>query len=97
MAHTSIRAIGDIYVRRLASAARRHCSGNDCLVVVRHGAKGCTYTDAKVSGQVPGIAVEAVDTTGAGATHIGVLLAGLLHGFKIQDALVRANAPPRGR
>jgi sugar/nucleoside kinase (ribokinase family) len=41
---------------------------------------------------VPGFPVRAVDTTGAGDAHTGVLAAGLLGGLSLPSAVRRANA-----
>ena len=42
--------------------------------------------------EVPALAIDAVDTTGAGDTFIGVLAAGLDQGLALQAALRRASA-----
>ncbi|MDW7982222.1 MAG: PfkB family carbohydrate kinase [Thermomicrobium sp.] len=48
------------------------------LVVVTHGAAGCTYLTANGQGTVPGFPVRVVDTTGAGDGFVAGLLVGLL-------------------
>ncbi len=48
------------------------------LLVITHGPAGCTYFTANSGGKLPGFAVEAVDTTGAGDGFVAGLLAGLL-------------------
>ena len=66
----------------------------DQLLVLRDGARGCTVSGGECGPQpraVPAPAVQAVDTTGAGDTHTGVLLAGLLQGRPVLDALRRAT------
>ncbi|MEJ5197844.1 MAG: PfkB family carbohydrate kinase [Anaerolineae bacterium] len=50
------------------------------LLVVTEGAAGCAYFTPDASGRVPGFAVQAVDTTGAGDGFVAGLLAGLLDG-----------------
>ncbi|GAA1438347.1 PfkB family carbohydrate kinase [Leifsonia poae] len=63
-------------------------------VVVRDAANGCWITD-QVSAppvHVPGFAVDAVDSTGAGDTHGGVLAAALSRGDDLAAAARRANA-----
>ncbi|EOD69752.1 PfkB family carbohydrate kinase [Amycolatopsis vancoresmycina] len=62
------------------------------VAVVREGAKGCRVHEHGRITDVPGFAVDAVDTTGAGDTHCGVLAAELLRGSTLLDAAVRANA-----
>jgi ribokinase len=61
-------------------------------VIVRDGAAGCLVTLDGTTTHVPGIPVEAVDTTGAGDAHCGVLAAELLRGADLIDAAARANA-----
>jgi ribokinase len=61
-------------------------------VLVRDGAAGCLLTRDGRTEHVPGIAVEAVDTTGAGDAHCGVLAAELLRGADLRAAAARANA-----
>ncbi|GMA95802.1 sugar kinase [Pseudolysinimonas kribbensis] len=57
-------------------------------VLIRRGAGGCTVDGVTV----PGFAVDAVDTNGAGDVHVGVFLAGLGAGLDAVDAARRANA-----
>ncbi|HEY4146871.1 ribokinase [Pinirhizobacter sp.] len=62
------------------------------MVVVTLGARGCR---ALVHGDVivqPGFAVDAVDTTGAGDTFCGTLVAALSHRLPFDTALQRATA-----
>jgi ribokinase len=61
-------------------------------VIVRDGAAGCLVTRDGTTTHVPGIPVEAVDTTGAGDAHCGVLAAELLRGADLAEAAARANA-----
>lgn len=72
-------------VRPLAPAA---------LVVVRDGANGCVASGSPLAEPlaVPAPRVAAVDTTGAGDTHTGVLLAELALGRDVPTALARATA-----
>ncbi len=52
------------------------------LLVITRGPAGCTYFTPNSRGQLPGFAVEAVDTTGAGDGFVAGVLAGLLdHGL----------------
>ena len=63
------------------------------LIVRRTGAHGCLLRP--VGGEpieVPGFVREVVDTTGAGDTHTGVLVAGLIDGLDVVEAARRANA-----
>lgn len=63
-------------------------------VVVREGSSGCLATGGSLAERVisvPAPAVDAVDTTGAGDTHTGVLLAELARGSVLDDALLLAN------
>jgi sugar/nucleoside kinase (ribokinase family) len=66
---TDLRAASHLLAGRL---------GHDAAVVVRDGGAGCLVTTGGTTTAVPGFAVTAVDTTGAGDTHCGVLAAELL-------------------
>jgi ribokinase len=64
------------------------------VLVVREGAAGCLATGGDLGERVvtvPAPRVRAVDTTGAGDTHTGVLLAELARGRPVEDALDTAN------
>ena len=64
------------------------------MVVVRDGPDGCVATGGPLGDRVvvrPAPRVVAVDTTGAGDAHTGVLLAGLLTGVGPDAALATAN------
>jgi sugar/nucleoside kinase (ribokinase family) len=60
--------------------------------VVRLGAGGCLVATGGEVVAVPGHAVEAVDTNGAGDAHTGVLIAALLAGAPPLRAAARADA-----
>ncbi|WP_206789310.1 PfkB family carbohydrate kinase [Amycolatopsis sp. MtRt-6] len=62
------------------------------VAIVREGANGCRVHEHGRITHVPGFPVDAVDTTGAGDTHCGVLAAEVLRGSSLLDAAVRANA-----
>lgn len=62
------------------------------LTVVTRGARGCTaYTDGETI-DVPAHPVDVVSTLGAGDVFHGALLASLVRGLELRDALVHANA-----
>lgn len=61
------------------------------LTVVTRGDRGCTgYADGEAI-DVPGFAVDAVSTLGAGDVFHGALLACLWRGLSFRESLVRAN------
>lgn len=71
--------------------AGRHARGG---VVVRTGAAGCVVVLRSPGGapqRIMAPAVEVVDTTGAGDTHVGVFVAGLAGGLDPQAAARRAT------
>ncbi|MBR8744314.1 PfkB family carbohydrate kinase [Nocardiopsis sp. MG754419] len=73
-----------------ASALSRRTGG---VVVLRTGAQGCVVaTPGTDPARVPGFAVEAVDTNGAGDAHVGVFTAALAEGETPERAARRANA-----
>ena len=61
-------------------------------VIIRLGPEGCLVAVDDVVVQVPGFAVEAIDTNGAGDAHTGAFLAGLAAGEAPTAAALRANA-----
>ncbi|MCU1527454.1 MAG: sugar kinase [Frondihabitans sp.] len=92
---------------RLMTGAERAATGADVLLarlveaspglqraaIVRDGAEGCwVATSGGPLERIPGFAITAVDTTGAGDTHCGVLCAALSRGSSLADAARRANA-----
>jgi fructokinase len=62
----------------LEAGARRLWHPHLRLLVVTLGQAGCAYFTPQLSGRVPGFAVKAVDTTGAGDGFVAGLLKGLL-------------------
>ncbi|HEX4359035.1 MAG TPA: PfkB family carbohydrate kinase [Pseudonocardia sp.] len=61
-------------------------------VLVRDGAAGCWLAAGGPPELIPGVAVTAVDTNGAGDAHCGVLAAELLRRADLATAVARANA-----
>ena len=77
----------------LAEAARALGRRARGAGLVRDGAAGCWVAeDGREPVLVPGFAVDAVDTNGAGDAHAGVLVAALLRGDALLSAVRRANA-----
>ena len=79
--------------RRLGGtdALRQACP--QALIVRRTGVHGCVLHPVGAEPtEVPGFVRGVVDTTGAGDTHTGVLVAGLLDGLDVVEAARRANA-----
>lgn len=64
----------------------------DVLMVVRDGPQGCWIHHGAERLHVPGFAVKAVDSNGAGDAHAGVFVAGLAQGLTAHEAARRANA-----
>lgn len=64
----------------------------DVLMVVRDGPQGCWIQQSGERRHVPGFAVKAVDSNGAGDAHAGVFVAGLAQGLPAHEAARRANA-----
>lgn len=62
------------------------------VVVVTLGARGCCARQGRHHLLQPAFAVEPVDTTGAGDTFCGVLVAGLARGSTLAEALRSASA-----
>jgi sugar/nucleoside kinase (ribokinase family) len=66
--------------------------GDDAVVVVRDGPRGCHVREAGHTAYLPGIPQEPVDTNGAGDCHTGVLVAERAGGTDWVTAARRANA-----
>jgi fructokinase len=61
-------------------------------VVLKRGAAGSVYADRKQRIEAPAFEVTEVDPTGAGDCFCGTLLACMVRGLPIEQALFRANA-----
>jgi len=72
-----------------AHVARRLRQG---MIVTRGAAGSTAFLAAGARLDIPALAVEAVDTTGAGDTFVGVLAAGLDQALALDAALRRASA-----
>lgn len=66
--------------------------GAHSLVVVRDGERGCAGANEDGLSLAPGFVAEVVDTNGAGDVHNGVVIAELLMGSTLNEAMLRANA-----
>ncbi len=75
-----------------ASALRSRLGRPDGGVVVRLGPAGCLVATADAVRTVAGFAVDAVDSNGAGDTHLGAFTAALASGAGAPEAAVFANA-----
>jgi ribokinase len=73
----------------LTEVARRL---RQALVVTRGGKGSIAFLSGGTTIEVPALAIEPVDTTGAGDTFSGVLAAGLDAGLALEPALRRATA-----
>jgi sugar/nucleoside kinase (ribokinase family) len=69
----------------------RECGGFE-RVVVRDGAQGCASASEDGLLRAPGFEAHVVDTNGAGDVHNGVVIAELMMGTALDEALLRANA-----
>lgn len=80
-------------IERLGSPGALRSAAPRALIVRRTGVHGCElWTVEGEHIEVPGFARDVVDTTGAGDTHTGVLVAGLMDGLDVVTAARRANA-----
>ena len=77
--------------RAAVLATLRARLGASAVVCLRLGSDGCVVAGAGERYDVPAPAVRAVDSTGAGDCHTGVLVAGLAEGLPIERAAQRAT------
>ena len=90
LAKTGLRDTDDHV--RFVEAARSLRAGKDNIICVTLGRRGVVALVSDEPLIIPGRAVEAVDTTGAGDCFVGAVAAQLARGKSIRDALVYANA-----
>lgn len=75
----------------LQEALRADCNGN--LVVATRGAQGSVgYSESEGYAEAAGFRVDVVSTLGAGDVFHGALLAQIIEGRRLTEALMRANA-----
>jgi ribokinase len=92
---TEIEALTGQPVATLAdaeAAARALLRRGPPTVIVTLGSRGVLVADAAAVEHIPAVAVEAVDSTGAGDAFIGSLAVFLGEGLPLPEALRRANA-----
>lgn len=90
---SSPHASGAALARSVLSTAP-HDPDHRRAVVVREGASGCVIAGGELDERIEEVTapvVDAVDTTGAGDAHAGVLLAALLGGAGLLEAAMIAN------
>jgi len=75
-----------------AAAAQALARGRSGGAVVRDGAAGCLVATAEGCTRIAGFRVDAIDTNGAGDTHVGSFIAALHHGGDPLEAARQANA-----
>ena len=90
----SVEALRFTGAEEIASALDRLSEHlpKDVLIVVRDGPQGCWIQQQGERRHVPGFAVKALDSNGAGDAHAGVFVAGLAQGLNAHEAARRANA-----
>ncbi|MBO0812438.1 MAG: ribokinase [Microlunatus sp.] len=72
-------------------AAQELLSRGPGAVLITLGEDGCVVADADGTDHLPGVAVEAVDSTGAGDAFVGALGYFLARGDELREAARRAN------
>ncbi len=77
---------------KILDAARRLQASPEQIICVTLGKRGVVALAGRDELTVPGRAVQAVDTTGAGDCFVGALAAQLADGTPLRDALAYANA-----
>ena len=77
--------------RTVAEKAHRLFALTQSPVMVTLGGQGTYYVDGTATGQVPAQNVPVVNTIGAGDTHCGGIIAGLMAGLALPEAIKQAN------
>ncbi len=91
LTQTSLEAPGTALT--VLAKARALVKQGPRVVIVTLGSQGCiAYTAEGTTLAVPSLPVEVVDTTGAGDTFVGILVAYLARGVGLAQALHAANA-----
>lgn len=92
LTHVDVLLLNAVEAAQLEESLGRGVAdlGVDAVVITK-GSAGAEWVGAERFA-VPGHAVEAVDTTGAGDTFAGYLAAGLAEGLAPEQAMVRAGA-----
>lgn len=93
MVHCNEDEIGKIMPdgRTVAEKAYRLFALTQSPVMVTLGDQGTYYVDGTATGQVPAQNVPVVNTIGAGDTHCGGIIAGLMAGLTLPQAIKQAN------
>ncbi|MCZ2119471.1 PfkB family carbohydrate kinase [Levilactobacillus brevis] len=93
MVHCNEDEIGKIMPdgRTVAEKAYRLFALTQSPVMVTLGDQGTYYVDGTATGQVPAQNVPVVNTIGAGDTHCGGIIAGLMAGLALPQAIKQAN------
>ena len=74
-----------------SAAARTLLEHGAGRVIIKLGAKGCLLAEGDELRQIPGVPVQAVDTTGAGDAFAAGLVAALLKGDNLDEACRAGN------
>ncbi|HBE42083.1 MAG TPA: ribokinase [Bacteroidales bacterium] len=85
---TGIKVTNEMTAEKAANELQRRGVKN---VIITLGSRGAFVKSEAFTGIVPGIAVEAVDTTAAGDVFNGALAVAFSEGKKIKDAVIFAN------
>jgi sugar/nucleoside kinase (ribokinase family) len=75
---------------RMVAEFRKHMR-NEAIIGIKLDAEGCYVDGGRGGRHIPAYPIEVVDTTGAGDTWFGALLAGLRRGMGVDDAGRLAN------
>ena len=79
-------------IEQAMQAARHLQERGTPVVIIKMGRQGCVIADGGEITHIPGFAVQAIDTTGAGDTFNAGLAVGLAEGLTLPDATRFANA-----
>ena len=87
-----VLTLNELETARLGGpTAARALTGPGAIILFRDGPRGCLVDAPPLATHVAAPTVRAIDSTGAGDAHTGVLAAALLDGRPILEAVLRAN------
>lgn len=77
--------------KTIEASLKKLYSFNNNLVIVTMGENGTIYYDGNVVKIIPSNKVQAIDTIGAGDSHVAAIIAGISKGYTLDESILLAN------